>query len=313
LLLIVILGVLVVGIVVAVLVGLMNASKNRRTDTSASSAVADRTLGVTGPTVSSFHVAGDTAITTFGAPLGTAEPGQHLVDLLSLAAVEFLHAKQKDGLPLSEVSKIDVRAMRGAEPESISIIDLPNKGQLPLIASMRTVAEPVVDPIGEMAKVVADSSVVATPTTAGDLPSVASFIQLGGPTEASLRAMGVDTSNLSLHDLVVGLFQVSGYEILDGRTGASGVTGAETFRLVRSGKSTSVVLLPHVEGSYPEIGDTVFTELAIAAGQVQGDDVIFISDKFAPYSMYERERRDKRILFVTRERLQGFVDSFGLG
>lgn len=310
---IIILGVVAVGVVVAILVGVLSASKRQGVDTTASNAVAERKLGAAGPTVTSFHVSGDTAITGFEAPLGSAEPGRHLVDLLSLAAVEFLHSKQKDGLPLSEVTKIDVRAMRGSEPESIAIIDLPAKGQLPSTENMRSVVEPAVDPISQMAKVVADTSVVATPTTSGELPAVADFIRIGGPTEASLRAMGVDPSDLSLRDLVVGLFQVSGYDMLDGRAGASGVSGSETFRLVRSGKSTSVIILPHVEGSYPEIGDTAFTELSIAAGQVQGDDVLFISDKFAPYSMYERERRDKRILFVTRERLQGFVDSFGLG
>lgn len=311
--LIIILGVLAVGLVIAIVVGVMNASKKQGADTRASEAATEHKLGTPGPTVKSFHVSGDTATTDFEAPLGTAEPGQHLVDLLSRAAVEYLHTKQKDGLPLSEVAKIDVRAMRGGEPESIAIIELPEKGQLPSTDKMRSVGEPAVDPLSEMAKVVADTSVVATPTTSGELPAVSEFIQLGGPTEASLRAMGVDTSDLSLHDLVVGLFQVSGYDMFDGRAGASGVSGAETFRLVRSGKSTSVIILPNVAGSYPEIGDNVFTELSIAAGQVQGDDVLFISDKFAPYSMYERERRDKRILFVTRERLQAFVDSFGLG
>jgi hypothetical protein len=28
--------------------------------------------------------------------------------------------------------------------------------------------------------------------------------------------------------------------------------------------------------------------------------------------MYEREKRDKRLVFITRERLQAFVDSFGI-
>ncbi len=312
--LIIILAVAAVGVVIAIVVGLMNASKKHDADAHASGAAQERRLAVgPGPAVASFHVVGDTAITEFKAPLGTAEPGQHLIDLLSLAAVEFLHAKQREGLPLSDVAKIDVRAMRGSEPESVAVIELPEKGELPTVSSMGTVAEPAVDPLGEMAKVVADTSVVATPTTTGELPAVSSFIQFGGPTEASLRAMGVDTSDLTLHDLVVGLFNVSAYEVLPRREGTPEVAGAEALRLIRAGKSTTVVILPHAAGDYPEVGDKVFTELSLLAGQVQGDDVLFISDKFGPYSMYERERRDKRILFVTRERLQAFVDSFGLG
>jgi hypothetical protein len=39
---------------------------------------------------------------------------------------------------------------------------------------------------------------------------------------------------------------------------------------------------------------------------------MLITDKFSPYSMYERERRDTRTIYVTRERLQAFADSFGL-
>jgi hypothetical protein len=37
-----------------------------------------------------------------------------------------------------------------------------------------------------------------------------------------------------------------------------------------------------------------------------------VTDKFGPYVMYEKERRDPRCRFITRERLQVFVDSFAL-
>ena len=37
-----------------------------------------------------------------------------------------------------------------------------------------------------------------------------------------------------------------------------------------------------------------------------------VTDKFGPYVMYEKERRDARVRFVTRERLQTFVDGFAL-
>jgi hypothetical protein len=40
---------------------------------------------------------------------------------------------------------------------------------------------------------------------------------------------------------------------------------------------------------------------------------LLISDKFCPFIVYEKERREPRVHFITRERLQQFVDSLALG
>ena len=50
----------------------------------------------------------------------------------------------------------------------------------------------------------------------------------------------------------------------------------------------------------------------MGVAQTNPATAILVTDKFSPYSMYEREKRDSRLVFVTRERLQAFVDSFGL-
>ena len=42
------------------------------------------------------------------------------------------------------------------------------------------------------------------------------------------------------------------------------------------------------------------------------DRGLLISDKFSPFEVYEREKREPRIRFVTRERLQKFVDALSL-
>ena len=42
------------------------------------------------------------------------------------------------------------------------------------------------------------------------------------------------------------------------------------------------------------------------------DPLDLVSDKFSPFEVYERERREPRIRFVTRERLQKFVDALSL-
>ncbi len=47
----------------------------------------------------------------------------------------------------------------------------------------------------------------------------------------------------------------------------------------------------------------------VSAGADQG---LLVTDKFAPFGIYDRERRDARMRFVTRERLQKFINALAL-
>lgn len=265
------------------------------------------------PVVAEFHVKGSVATTVFEVPLGDAPAGEHLVELLSAAAVEYLRAKQRDGLPLDDVATIAVSAMRGTTAEQIGSVDLPSRGTLPEPLS---VGIPIADgdPIGSVSEVVADSRVSAPSTGEGTLEPVATFVQMTGPIEARLRSIGVDIGAMSLRDLTIGLMQIGGYELQVGRPGfrTGGLAEAEVYRTSRAGRTSTIVILPHVEGDYPEVEERQISELAVAASQVDTDQLILITDKYGPYSMYERERRTNKLVFITRERLQTFVDSFGL-
>jgi len=251
----------------------------------------------------------------FGVPLGDSEAGQHLIDLLSLAAVEHLHKKQREGLPLDGVTRIDVQAQRGGEPESITVVDLPNPGELPSPEEMRVALSPAHDPISDLATVVADATVSAQPATTGQLDSVAESVEHSGPTDAALRTMGVDPQTMTLSELTTGLFSAGGYTVQDGAStiSVSSEPTAEVYKFAKPGQDAFAVVLPHTLGDHPEVPDKVFTEIAIAAGQSNVGQILLITDKFGPYSMYQREKRTKNVVFVTRERLQAFVDSFGLG
>ena len=268
------------------------------------------------PIVRDFHVAGDTASTVFAVPLGDAEAGEHLVDLLCAAAVEYVRAKQRDGFPLEDVRHIDVSAMRGDSPEVLRTVDLPDAGVLPE-RDEKTLVEPTHDPIASVSEVIADSTVAPQSDAGTSLESVAQTIQLSGPTDAHLRSIGVDPATMDLDDLVLGLLRVSGYDVHVGRSGMTGLTGiqegrANVYGLTRDGKSTMLVILRHVDGSHPELDDSVLAKFAVEIAQVNPDQAILVTDKYSPYSMYEREKRDKRCVYITRERLQAFVDSFGL-
>lgn len=265
------------------------------------------------PVVTEFHVKGDTATTLFAVPLGDAEPGQRLVDLLCASAVEFLRDKTTSGLPLDGVHHIEVSAMRGETPEVLCTVNLPDAGVLPE-RDEKVLVDLVDDPIAAVQEVVADASVAAPSSSTSTLEPVAGFVQLTGPTEAHLRSIGVDTDAMNLDDLVLGLLRLSGYDVHVGTSGKPASFGetADMYSLTRKGQSTMLVILRHDEGSHPELEDSALARFAVEVGQSNPDQAILVTDKFSPYSMYEREKRDKRLVFITRERLQAFVDSFGL-
>ncbi len=264
------------------------------------------------PLVTDFHVTGDTARTVFAVPLGDTEPGDHLVELLGAAAVEHIRTRVLDGLPLTGVARVAVCAMRGNEPEQITVVELPKIGELPPPAPILMRSHEGHDPIAAVQAVTADTTVAATPSTDGSLEPVAHFVELPSQIDAQLRAIGVDTQKMSLEDLVIGLLRNAGYHIEIGRAGLSLATTdtADIYSATRGGKSSLLVIVRHDEGSYPELDEHLITEFAATVAQLRPHQGILITDKFSPYSMYEREKRDKRLVFVTRERLQAFVDSF---
>ncbi len=265
------------------------------------------------PAVAEFHVRGDTARTQFDVPLGDGPPGEHLVDLLSVAAVEYVRDKTEEGLPLEGVERIEVYAMRGSEPELVGTVDLPEVGTLPEM-DVKVLVDPEHDPIAAVAEVVADTSVVTPSSGASTLEPVAEIVELTGPVEAHLRTAGVDPSSMTLEDLVLGLMKVSGYQVREGREGFTmSEPEASVYTVSRAGKTTVLVILPHQPGTHPELDEKVLSEFAVGVAQTNPDQGVLVTDKYSPYAMYEREKRDKRLLFVTRERLQSFVDSFGLG
>ena len=266
------------------------------------------------PTVSDFHVRGSTASVVFAVPLGDTEVGPHLTDLLNANAVEYVRSKVASGLPLDGVEHIAVSAMRGDHRELIDTVDLPAIGQLPDESALLNKEALPHDPVASLQAVTADTTVAAPTSRSDTLEPVSQIVELTNPGEAHLRSLGVDPATMSLEDLIVGLFRINGYQIDTNRSGfaMASVEPDKILWISRDGRSSVLVIVDHVVGSYPELDDQVLSQFAVGVSQANPTKAILVSDKFSPYSMYERERRDDRLVFVTRERLQSFVDSFGL-
>lgn len=307
-----ILLVVVVIVLVVALIGIaIRAFQSSGTAEALHEPQSDPTIGSTvrGPSVSQFHVKGETASAVFDVPLGESEAGQHLIDLLSLAAVEYVRSRSARGLPLDGVHRINVSALRGDQPELVAVVELPSPGVLPEPVRRTETGGSLIVALNE---VVADSSVSTKPVEGDTLQPVASFVKLTGPSEARLRMAGVDTSTMSLAEMTDGLLHAGGYTVSDSDRVMAAAPGASVQTATKPGERVAVVIYPHTDGEYPEVDEKVFAEVAMIAGESKAQRVILVSDKYGPYSMYERERRDKRMVFVTRERLQAFVDSFGL-
>jgi len=294
--------ILIIVVAVAVIAfaanALRSAGQTVERSVASTSPVAKRPM----PIVSEFHVRGDTASTLFAVPLGDAEPGQHLIDLLCASAVEYVRDQANEGLPLDGVRHIEVSAMRGSESAVLCTVDLPNPGVLP-DRDDKVLLEPLRDPIAAVHAVVTDATVSSPSDGMASLGTVAELIELSGPTESHLRSIGVNTDEMSLNDLVLGLLRVSGYDVHLGRSGFSESLGgkADTYGLIRNGQQTLLVILPHVHGSHPELEDSVLARFAVEVAQSDPSQAILVTDKYSPYSMYEREKRDKRCVFITRE------------
>ncbi len=173
--------VIVVGFVVFVFNAMKGAGENVERSLTADASVPKRPM----PIVTEFHVRGNTAHTVFAVPLGDAAAGQHLIELLSAAAVEYVRDKSMGGLPLDDVHRIEVSAMRDGTPEVLGTVDLPDPGVLPDRADS-VLSEPLHDPIAVVHGVIADASVASQSATGISLEPVAQAVELSGPTDSHL-------------------------------------------------------------------------------------------------------------------------------
>jgi hypothetical protein len=84
------------------------------------------------------------------------------------------------------------------------------------------------------------------------------------------------------------------------------------FTASKGGSTTFIMSDPYTAGDYPEVEEGSIRKFVIAFEQSGADRGMYVSEKFAPFSIYETERRNPRVRFVTRERLQKLVDSMSL-
>lgn len=296
---IIIAAVVIIGVVV-LLISSRTATPSRATQ---EEAVGEFRLA---PPVVEFHVKGEEALVTFAVPVPEGEPDEVLKQLLTHEAVEVVREKSHE-LPMDQVHRVVVYGQRSGSPVELGRVDLETPGQLPppVVPDLIPHASAVgFDPLQAMGGAPSAAPGLADVVKEGELPPLASEIRLTSAGEAGLRAQGLDPGTLGAGDLGLGLMRMAGYAVTTQSPGS--------FTATKAGKSTFVRVVEHASGDYPVLEDSTINQFVVDFVQSGTSSGLLFTEKFCPFEVYERERREPRIRFVSRERFQSFVDAFSI-
>jgi hypothetical protein len=265
-----------------------------------------------------FHVAGETALVYFDVPLAEGDVDAVLTDLLLREAVEVLREKQSHHLPLQDVTAVKAFGTRNGEDVEVGSLALETPGLLPDIDHLEIVPHYSTVPFDPLTHLGEKKHAPPPVQPAEETPAVAmgdaaapvlkplvEEVLLTGRVESGLRAQGVDPGTMSAGDMALGLMRLAGYSIQP-------ATREDTYIVSAAGTRTYVQVVDHEPGDYPELDERVMKEFAVGLATAGTDRGMLVTEKFGPYMIYDAERRNPKCKFITRERLQDFVDSFSM-
>lgn len=255
--------------------------------------------------VAEFHVRGDEAQVYFDVPLPT-EADEVLKSLLEHEAVEVVREK-RHSLPIDQVTRVVAFAKAGSEYQQVGTVDLETPGTLPPPAPPPVVfkhAGP--DPLSSFG----GGSASSTPETVSAVPeeglaAAGADLQLPSQISSGLRLQGIAPEEAAAGELVLGILRLTGFTVTPGEQADSYIASNATGR-------TFVIVDQLAETDHPELAEGVINKFMAKFAGSGLDRGLLISDKFGPYLVHEKEKREPRVQFITRERLQHFVDSIVL-
>jgi hypothetical protein len=245
----------------------------------------------------SLEFDGSTAIATFDVEVPADGPDAALRDLLIRQAREALRGKGVD------VEWLSIRAWRGGHvtqvvrvSETVADADVADVADIPEAADF--------DPLGDLHST-DFSTEAAAPRVVGELAPVGQELGLTRAVKDLLAGKGIDPSTMTMTEMTIALLESSGYSVTAGST-------AGTYDASAGGSRTFLTIIDHEKGGYPELDEEVVNSFVIHFVSSGADRGLLFTDKYCPYVVYDKERREPRIRFITRERLQAFVDSVAM-
>jgi hypothetical protein len=254
-----------------------------------------------------FHVDGDAAKVTFNVPFPEGED-EVLSDLLLGEAIEVVREKRHT-LPLAGITKVIALAGKverrevghakldppGTLPprvQGVNILNLSILANDPLVGSFEISAEP---------EVVPGTAPHARPDELGPLSA---DLRLPKAVDTGLRAQGIDPRTVSPGELITGILRLFGYQVTP-----AGLFG---WFASKGGERTYIVEERYKPGDHPEIDDAVIRRFFVEFGSAGVQRGMLITDKYGPFEIYDLERREPRVRFITRDRIQKMIDSLAL-
>ncbi|MET0831852.1 MAG: hypothetical protein ABWY62_05665 [Acidimicrobiia bacterium] len=260
------------------------------------------------PPASSFHVSGGEAHVEFAVPVPVGDVDPVLRDILLAEAVEVLRSK-RGKLPMAGVSRVHAYADREGRPVMVGTLSLDGPGELPPPAPpgmfhLGRGGADIFDELSVFDDPDAPMPAVDSRVPADELPPLAGEMRLTAMQDAGLRTQGIDPATAPASHLVSGLLRLAGYSI-DGE--------GHAFTATRDGVAHYVEVVEHRPGSHPELSERAIDEFVVRFGSSRAGRGLLFTPKYGSFMCYDRERRQPRLRFVTRERFQTFVNSAALG
>lgn len=255
-----------------------------------------------------FHVAGNKIRIVFEAPLPERGVDEVLRDLLLHHALELIRDRKRRGQPLQGIRTALVFAKRAGSDVEIGSLDLTQPEGLPEIEMPMLIpigASPHDDPLRKLGD--PDMRKVASVSEASErdeLGPIGAELRLTAGLSAGLRARGIDPDRMTASELGMGLLELTGHALTK--------RPDNTYTASGGGLTTYVRFVDHEPGGYPELEAHEMTEFLVGFASAHTDRALLITDKFGPYEVYGKERANPRCHFITRERMQAFVDSIAL-
>ena len=139
---------------------------------------------------------------------------------------------------------------------------------------------------------------VRTPTD--ELTPIGDDLKLTGVVEAGSACPGLDPETAPTSTLVPALLRLAGYTV-------SG--SGHRFTATKAGDDHHIEIVDHSGGDHPSSPSVRSTSSWCASARSGAARGMLFTAKYGPFLIYDKERREKRVRFVTRERFQSFVNA----
>lgn len=254
-----------------------------------------------------FHVIDNEITIDFAVPLPASGTDDILTELLRHHALEIIKDRKERGQPIHDIPIARISAKRAGDSVEVAVLDLSEPDEfmeieLPELLPVK--ANAGYDPLAKFGERAGQSALPLSERRSDDLAPLAGEIRLTAGLAAGLRSLGVDPEAMTLSELGVGLLRLSNYNLTDRSDG--------TYVAAGHGTSTLVSFVDHQPGDHPELAEAAVRTFLVTFATARTERGMLITDKYGPYLIYQKERANPDTLFVTRERLQDFVDAIAL-